>query len=383
MKQPVHHGSPIGSPRSQDAPPESLESVIEATTKFTPQRLTLARDMAGLDVTELAERLDMTPSAVSQFEKGRTRPKAETVIRLALALGVPTSFFAAEPLEPIALDACHFRSLRSTAVKDRRRVIAHGTVMKRLADYLQEQVNFPAEQLSVLRQTLSRLAEDFDAIALAIRDAWNLGQGPISDMVALLESKGVLPIEIPGHSPKLDAFSTWIGGKPTIFLVSEKGSGSRRRWDCAHELGHLLLHVGVAPGDARHEQEANRFAGAFLLPRTPFLAECPRRLDWNRLRALKRRWGVSLAALVRRAFDLGIYTEATYRRAYTQLNHLGWRASEPDEPRMEKPTLMHRALGMLDAAGHSMKQVAADLGLREEWLSDHLAPPDTEQISFA
>ena len=56
-----------------------------------------------------------------------------------------------------------------------------------------------------------------------------------------------------------------------------------------------------------------------------------RRLDWTRLRQMKLRWGVSLAALIRRAFDLGLYTEATYRRAYSVLNQRGWRTEEPDE----------------------------------------------------
>jgi len=363
-------------------PPESLEGLIVSTSKFTPQRLSLAREMAALDIKELADRIDATPSAVSQFEKGRTRPKAETVIRLALALGVPPAFFAAEPLAPIALEACHFRSLRSSTVKERRRVLAYGALMKRLVDHVQEMVNFPAEQLTALRTVIAGLT-NIDEIAMAIRDVWGLGHGPISDMVALLESKGVLPIEIPGHTQRLDAFSTWVDKKPLVFLTVDKGSGSRRRWDCAHELAHLLLHAEAEPGDAVNEQAADRFAGAFLLPKAPFMAECPHRLDWNRLRALKRRWGVSLAAIVRRAFDLGIYSEATYRRAYTILNQLGWRTSEPDEPPIERPTLLKRALRLITDAGYSLKRIAADLNLGEGRLNDLLVSPDNEQLAFA
>lgn len=371
----------MGETVNHDAP-RDLERIIAATRDFTPQRLTLAREMAGLDIKQLAERIDATPSAVSQFEKGRTRPKAETLIRLALALRVPPTFFAAEPLAVIELAACHFRSRRSASVRERKRVLAYGTVLKRLADYLQELVNFPPEQLTELR-SLVEDAHDPEALAVALRDEWSLGQGPISDMVALLEAKGVLPVEIPGHTQRLDAFSAWVGGKPLIFLTIEKGSGTRRRWDCAHELGHLLLHRGCEPGGALTEDAADAFASAFLLPKVPFLAECPRRLDWSRLRALKRRWGVSLAAIVRRAFDLEIYTEATYRRAYTILNQLGWRTQEPDEPRLERPALLQRALGLLGNAGHSLGRIAIDLKLGEGRLSELLTPPDSEQITFA
>jgi Zn-dependent peptidase ImmA (M78 family)/transcriptional regulator with XRE-family HTH domain len=363
-------------------PPFDLERIIQATRAFTPQRLTLAREMAGLDISGLADRIEMTCSAVSQFEKGRTRPKAETVIRMALALGVPPDFFSAEPLPLIPLEQCHFRSQRGASKKERRRVLAFGTVLRQVSDYLQELVNFPDEELTTLRPALEA-APDIEAKAMAVRDAWSLGQGPISSVVGLLEGKGVLPVEVPGHTHRLDAFSVWVERKPLVFLTIEKDSASRRRWDSAHELAHLLLHERSAAGDADREKEADAFAGAFLLPRTPFLAECPRRLDWTRLRALKRRWGVSLAAIVRRAFDLGIYTESTYRRAYTMLNQLGWRTNEPDEPSMERPTLLLRAVRMLATAGYSLRRIGDDLKLGEGMAAMLLIPPEPEQMAFA
>src|SRR5689334_7779854 len=112
MNDPVNHDAPDG-----------LRRIIDETRVFTPQRLTLAREMAGFDLKEVAERIDMTPSAVGQFEGGKTRPKLETVIRLALVLGVPPAFFAAAPLPVIELAECKFRSLRGASVKERRRII--------------------------------------------------------------------------------------------------------------------------------------------------------------------------------------------------------------------------------------------------------------------
>ena len=341
-----------------------LELISEAAREFTPDRLTVAREMAGLDLKEVAERIHTSASAVTQFEKGKARPKPETLIRLALALGVPPEFFAADPLPELPMDACHFRSLRSAGVKERRRLIAHGRVLRQIVDHLRDVVSFPPEQLSSLCWQVTSRA-DVEDLALAVRDAWHLGQGPISTMVGLLEAKGAIPVEVPGHSAKLDAFSVWIEDLPMIFLTPEKDSGSRRRFDAAHELGHLLMHRGRAPGDAEAEREAHAFASAFLLPRDPFLAECPRRLDWTRLRQMKQRWGVSLAALIRRAFDLGLYTEATYRRAYTVLNQRGWRTEEPDEPEMELPTLLARAVMLVGSAGYSLGRIADELTLSE------------------
>lgn len=341
-----------------------LEHISETAREFTPDRLTVAREMAGLEIKEVAERVQTSPSAVTQFEKGKAKPKPETLIRLALALGVPPEFFAAEPLPELPTEACHFRSLRSASVKERRRLIAHGRVIRRIVEYLRDLVSFPAEQLSSLCRPVASPA-DVEDLALAVRDAWNLGQGPISNVVSLLEAEGVIPVEVPGHSAKLDAFSVWVEDVPVVFLTPEKDSGSRRRFDAAHELGHLLMHRGRAAGDPDAEREAHAFASAFLLPRAPFLSECPRRLDWTRLRQMKKRWGVSLAALVRRAFDLGLYTEATYRRAYATLNQRGWRTDEPDEPEMERPTLLARAIALLGQAGYSLGRIAEDLRLSE------------------
>lgn len=344
-----------------------LEDLLEATREFTPDRLTVAREIAGLGIKEVAERIQTSPSAVTQFEKGKAKPKPETLIRLALALGVPPEFFAAQPLPELPVEACHFRSLRSAGVRERRRMIAYGRVIRQVVDYLQDLVTFPPEQLSPLCRRVER-PEEVEQLAVAVRDAWNLGQGPISNMVGLLEARGALPVEVPGHSAKLDAFSVWVERLPVIFLSPEKDSGSRRRFDAAHELGHLLMHRGRAAGDAEAEREANAFASAFLLPRAPFLAECPRRLDWMRLRQMKQRWGVSLAALVRRAFDLGIYTEATYRRAYTILNQRGWRTHEPDELAMERPTLLARAAALVGPAGYPVRRIAGELRLGEGML---------------
>ena len=360
-----------------------LERLLRAIKDFAPARLTLARDKAGLDIKELAERIDTTPSAVSQFESGRARPKIETLIRLALALGVPPDFFSGPPLPGIAVEDCHFRSQKSATKKERRRVLAHGTVLKQVADYLTEYVKFPEEQLSDLRTTVDSRAEIED-LAIRVRDYWNLGLGPIDDMLRLLEQQGVLPVEVPGHSRRLDAFSAWIDNKPVVFLTIDKGSSSRRRWDAAHELAHLLMHDAASDdGRVNRENEANAFAGAFLLPAGPFMSECPRSLEWGKLRALKKRWGVSIAAIVRRAFDLDIFSEATYRRAYVILNKLGWRKKEPDEPPMERPTLLKRAVQLLVDQGRPLSRIAKDLRMGEGALRDLLDPSSIEQIALA
>jgi Zn-dependent peptidase ImmA (M78 family) len=114
-----------------------------------------------------------------------------------------------------------------------------------------------------------------ESAAEYVRDRWALGQQPIKNMIHLLESKGVRVFSIAVEAREVDAFSTWKGGVPFIFLNSYK-SAERSRFDAAHELGHLILHRHGEPQGRQAEIDANRFAAAFLMPKAGVLANAPK-----------------------------------------------------------------------------------------------------------
>ena len=181
-----------------------------------------------------------------------------------------------------------------------------------------------------------------------MRERWQLGQGPIADVVGVMERHGVVVARLPAHSDRVDAFSCWIGARPYVVLTSNKQAADRSRFDAAHELAHLLFHPDAVPGAKSQESEAQSFASAFLLPRASVTPELPSRPDFTRLVDMKLRWRVSIQALLRRGHDVGIYSDAAYRRAMTRLSTLGWRKSEPgDAGPPEQPTLLARAADML------------------------------------
>jgi Zn-dependent peptidase ImmA (M78 family) len=181
-------------------------------------------------------------------------------------------------------------------------------------------------------------------------------------VVKLLESKGIVVALIPDDCQEVDAFSAWHDGRPLIFLVRHKGSTSRTRFDAAHELGHLVMHADVAAGSPELERQANRFASAFLLPRESFLPECPRNLNWPLFRELKQRWKVSIAALLKRAYDLECLSEASYRRAFVHLNQTGERRREQHEPPAEDATLIAQAVAAI-ADEYSTEDLASALAM--------------------
>lgn len=357
-------------------PPVGPSDLQLAAHLFHPPRLTVARELRGLTKAALAERIDKSPAAISQFEGvGRVscKPDAQTLARIALTLGVPVSFFSRKhPESNLELDQCHFRSLRSASQRQRRKLLAIGTLTRDLLGFLEEHLELPHEEISYLARTV-RGTDDIERAARDVRQAWGLGLGPINSVTRLLESRGVLVVQVPAECKDVDAFSTWHGGRPLIFLVMEKGSTSRTRFDACHELGHLVMHTDVSPGSSELEREANRFASAFLLPAESFAAECPRWLNWPHFHELKARWLVSVQALVRRAYDLRLLSQASYRRAFVHLNRTGERTKERGEPPQEPPTLVVRSLKELEP-DFSISDVARHLGVSEAEVQALLPP---------
>jgi Zn-dependent peptidase ImmA (M78 family)/DNA-binding XRE family transcriptional regulator len=348
-----------------------MEMLHSIAHRFNPQALTVAREFRGLMKADLAKDTHVTPSAISQLEAGKIKPTAATVAALSMALGFPPRFFATAvvgevvaSIKEVSSDRCHFRSLRSSSQSERRQMVATASLLHRLVEFLDRHIDFPAEQLTSIM--LNRKATKLPPEELAghIRQEWGLGIGPIANMVQLLEAKGVLVFRVNSECPRVDAFSLWHEHRPYIFLNTEKGSSSRSRFDAAHEFGHLLMHPDCVPGDPQHEREANRFASAFLLPQQSFLGECPPRFSLPILKDLKMRWKVSLRALIYRAHALGLYSEATYRRANSKIS-LEFGVNEPLEPSEEHSVLIKKAIDTLSSAGISFSQIAESIAIHE------------------
>ncbi len=75
---------------------------------FDATRLALARRLAALPRTLLGKRVGVTPSAITQYEKGQTKPTLPIVERLAEVLEVPTEFFrAGSPMPSLSASGAH------------------------------------------------------------------------------------------------------------------------------------------------------------------------------------------------------------------------------------------------------------------------------------
>jgi len=136
-----------------------------------------------------------------------------------------------------------------------------------------------------------------------------------------------------------------------IVLGTDKNDRARSRFDGAHELGHLALHGERVWGMKEVENQAHAFAAEFLMPAADIRHELPAHAGWPALFELKRKWQVSLAALLMRSRNLGRMCPSSYLTAVKALSARGWRRIEP-EPlgAPEQPAHLRKIIGTSDNA---------------------------------
>lgn len=327
---------------------------------FDPSRLTLARWASGMTKSELASALGLSPASISQYEAGNTQPRPATVAEMAIALGVPASYFELRPgrRRPSPTTRSFFRSLRATRQWERDQADAVAEHAYDLITYVEQRVSLPKAAVPSHPVSTSASRNDIEKIADEVRREWSIEDGrAVSHVIRLMESKGVAVWRLPVSSRHVDGFSRWFETRPLVLLGDGKADKARSRFDAAHELAHLVMHHEPDLTDKLQERQAHAFAAAFLMPAEHVIGDLPRRpphgTDWDRLRVLQRRWGVSIAALLYRSRELGTLPEAGFRRAMTRYNQLRLRDHDgsslgtPEQPRLVpgavEALLRHRA----------------------------------------
>jgi Zn-dependent peptidase ImmA (M78 family)/DNA-binding XRE family transcriptional regulator len=336
-----------------------------STSPFERARMRVARELAGLSQAQLAVKVDLSPGAISQFEGGAARPSNETIINMSTALNVPIGFFN-QPLTET--HEGFFRSLRRTAVTDRRRARAVAHIAHDLVVHAAEAGRFPIGDIPQIPvSSLDADVDEVEHIAGQVRAAWRLPAGPIGNVVDLLEAHGVVVARLPLGSTDVDAFSLPFHDHPVIVLGADKDDRARSRFDVTHELGHLVLHGEQIWGIKQVEDQAHRFAAALLMPADEIGPQLPSTVDWPKLFELKRYWQVSLAAILMRARNLRRMNENTYLTAIKAASARGWRRVEPvplgrpEQPRMLLDFLASRA--SQEARQHLPSGVVTDLAV--------------------
>lgn len=323
---------------------------------FNATRLSIARKRRMLNKKRFADAIGVSQHAVVRWEKGQAVPTSENVCEIVRLLDFPETFFQGGDLdEP---EEASFRSQTSMSAAIRDAALAAGTIGFMISDWVEDRFNLPVVNVPDLH-----LYEP-TAAARALREEWELGERPISNMVHLLESKGVRVFSLTENTVKVNAYSLWRESKPYVFLNTFKSAESSRL-DAAHELAHLTLHQDGAYTGREAEDQANLFASSFLMPSGDVRANLPHNDYLNQLVRAKSRWKVSLAALNYRLHKLNIISDWKYRDFCIEIAKLGYRRDEPSPIERETSVVWQKVLRALWAEKTTQKHIADDLSLPE------------------
>lgn len=314
-------------------------------------RLRAYREIEGITQSELGEILGISPQMVSAIESGRRVFSGDLG-----AIGYsPDRFTLPTMSAPLHR---HRASTTATAKKRAQELLRlAGEVFSELCARTDR-----APRLTVERQPPPTSLEDLEELAVEVRYLLEHEErGPIRNMTAAVERAGVCLIPM-GGLPGIDGLSSWVNGTPVIGL-SPTVPGDRFRLSLGHELAHLLFHTKKTD---QSEHEANRFSASLLIPRAEFDAAMPDRPQLRDFISLKASWGVSVAALVYRAHELGYIDDARYRSLQIQMSK--WHKSEPGT---FEPVHGHLLARLVDVNG-GPSTVASEIGVNKRHLLDLL-----------
>ncbi|MEE4958047.1 XRE family transcriptional regulator [Pseudomonas alliivorans] len=340
---------------------------------FQPGRLSQALAARGLSQVQLASMVGVSPATISKWKTGQQAPESEALDSLSRVINISPEWFTRPLPEKCSLPL--FRSNASAHATARSMLEARLEWAQDIVLALNEFVDFPDLNLPVrsFDDPQQITPSDIEEAACECRDLWGLGRRAIPDLALAAEGAGIIVVREETGIATIEGLSAWSIElqRPFILLSSDKGNGFRSRFDLAHELGHLILHKGIdrSTDPQRYklmEDQAHRFAGAFLLPAETFAADVKTPVTLDSLLLLKQRWGVSVAAMVMRLWVLQIIDDDTKALLFKRRSaRWGVKAEPGDDGRApEQVRLLKRTVELLASSGIlPLEAVTGYLGL--------------------
>lgn len=312
------------------------------TQVINPNMILLAREARGLTQTELAEKIHLHKANVSRLENGETNVNEETLVALSEATHFPPQFFMQQgDIMPVNLS---YRKRQHVPAKLIYPIEAQINIIRRHVQFITRSLDMALPDLPVLEVGGNQTAQK---IATLVRKKWNITTPVIENLTKTIEEQGVIINSFDFGTERVDSRSMLTDDKYPIIFLNNSLLGDRQRFSLAFELGHLIMHTfTIVPHDRDINHEANLFAAELLMPEKEIIQDFKDGITLSLLGELKRKWKVSMIALLYRADDLGLLTPNQKRYLVQQFNQQNIRRREPQEldiPK-ENPQLMRRLL---------------------------------------
>lgn len=337
-----------------------------------PDRVRQVREFLGWTQTEVARQLGVTQPFIAQIESGRTLAPDGFMQSYAFLTRFPPQFFESPPPEiELPMGSLLFRARADMRERERKALRIHASMA---FEVLQRMLAFrPVKEVPL---AIPSAPGDPEHAAEVARSELGLPPDrPIKHVIHAIESAGVLVIRLPRAFSDGDGFCVWAldgsrGRRPVVVLSADRPA-DRVRFSAAHELGHLVMHQPL-PAAREVHAEADRFAGAFLLPRDAMRNEVTRPVTLETFLSIKLKWGVSVQAAVMRAYRLELITQRKYQALFRRLSARGWRTHEPMSTRvpLERPRAFRQIAELVFGRRLDYGKIAAQVRYPEAFLRE-------------
>ena len=309
------------------------------------RRLKAARLMCGLSQAELVAKMkelaedfpalykSVSSTAIERYEKEIMFPEEDSImVTLAEALNISTG----DLTRPFTIQISDNFSFRKKSKLGKKRIdVLKMKVQKRIEKYVEieritgEEPKFDA----YFNDIVVRNDKDARRVANELRKKWNLGDGPISQPIVMLEEKGVKVIEVEEDPELFDGTSTVVEGIPVVVLNKSENfrpeskhifSPERRNLTLFHELGHQIMNIPEDVSDKEKENLCNVFANEMLIPSDKFLTIFGKKrpfITFVELKDAQYTFGISARALMMKANQLRVISKNRYISFCIALNN--------------------------------------------------------------
>lgn len=302
------------------------------------------RLMSSLSKKELANKVNVTPMAISNYESGNRIPEMDIMKKIAAVLGVRISDFLIVRNQNIKF--CHNEFRKGANLSKEKQELVYESVEEYFSRFMDSVEILGGDVLPTVPQCHAlKITYDAEQDALALRQHLNFAlDGPIDDLIGKLENKGILIFLKEIDDDKFSGVNGFVNNRPYIML-NKKMTAERNRSTLAHELAHLMFDWNnVELTEKQIEDYATAIGGAFLFPKTDVVRELGirRRIVSKDMLMVAVEYGISMMMLVKRAEICDVVSESAARNFYFQASQHGWRKNEPSRISEEKPLLFEQ-----------------------------------------
>jgi Zn-dependent peptidase ImmA (M78 family) len=247
-------------------------------------------------------------------------PSSRVHILLAQALGMDFDYFFRPVPAQITRHADYRNKAKLSKGDEKAR---HEEVKDKAERYLEIEdtlgismrFNFDLSSIVVSNQ------QDVKRVVARIRQDWQLGLGPLSNIIDLLEAHGLRVIEIEAPD-EFDGMCIFVNDNPVIVL-NKHYTVERKRFNALHEFGHSVMRMSDSLSQKERERLCNYFAGEMLLSsdvlRRVFGTHI-NKVFLNEIGRLQTQFGISIDAIFHRLKDERILSDALHTQFYIKQN---------------------------------------------------------------